>query len=166
MEEKIGNLHLLFNPYETPKEFLTWLAGWAALSLLPELGEQRQRELIANIIPLYRIRGTKMYLQRLLELHLGVVPRIEDQELPAMQLGSHSTVGEDMYLGGGHPHFFRVVLAFPDESSPNLGSQQRLALSVIELAKPAHTDYELEGIFPRMQVGVQSRVGFDTVLGT
>lgn len=165
LEEKIARLHLLFDAYTTPKEFLPWLAGWAALSLLPGLSEQRQRRLIASIIPLYQIRGTKKYLEVLLELYIGAVPRIEDTGLPPMQVGKCSTVGEDTCLGGSPPHFFWVTFAFPDASSPRLDSQRQLARRVIELAKPAHTHYELEIIFPQMQVGVHSKVGFDTVLG-
>lgn len=164
LEEKIARRHFLFDPYETPKEFLTWLAGWAALSLHAGLSVPKKRKLVANIIPLYRIRGCRKYLQELLALHLDAMPLIEDEELPALQVGKHATVGKDTYIGGGPPHFFRVILAFPQKDSAHVDDQRRLAHIVIELAKPAHTNYELEIIFPRMQVGVHSRVGFDTVL--
>ncbi|MEM7557194.1 MAG: hypothetical protein AAF378_24520, partial [Cyanobacteria bacterium P01_A01_bin.84] len=32
LEEIIDNIHLYFNPQQTPEEFLPWLANWVALS--------------------------------------------------------------------------------------------------------------------------------------
>ena len=165
LEEEIDSLHVLFNPLETPEEFLTWLASWAALSFRPELTLPRRRRLLARIIPLYRLRGTKKYLEELLTLHLDARPSVDDAELPRLQVGLHSTIGQDTYLGGGPPHFFRVRLAFPEKNWPAVGLQRQLARNVIDLAKPAHTDYELEVVWPRMQVGVHCSVGFDTILG-
>jgi len=74
-------------------------------------------------------------------------------------------VGMDTSLGGAPPHFFRVQLIAPKLSAPELEVQSRLAVSLIELSKPAHTDYELEIVSRQMQVGVYSTVGLDTILG-
>lgn len=164
LEEIIARIHTLFDPQYTPDEFLPWLAGWAALSFPPGLANSRKRRLIAQIIPLYEIRGTKKYLQRLLALCLGGTPQVDDEGLPAMQVGVHSTLGADTYVGGGAPHFFRVVLPLPHKESLHLEEELGLAHDVIQRAKPAHTAYELEIVFPRMQIGVHSTVGFDTIL--
>ena len=164
LEEEVDTLHLLFDPFQTPEEFLPWLAGWAALSLRPEMDPRRKRRLVGRIIPLYRIRGTKRYIEELLDLHLEARALVDDAELPHLQVGVHSTIAEDTYLGGGLPHFFRVKLAFPEKDWPGIELQCRIARSVIDLAKPAHTHYELELALPRMQVGVHCIVGFDTVL--
>jgi len=173
IEDEVADLHLLFEPDHTPEPFLAWLAGWAALSLEASVRLEKRRELVANIIPLYRIRGTKAYLEKLLELHLeaGAEVAVEDEELPHLQVGRHSTVGKDCYLGGGAPHFFRVALELPERvelREPDwhrMESQCQLARRVIDLAKPAHTLYELKIESHKMQVGVHSTVGVDTVLG-
>jgi phage tail-like protein len=164
--EEVARLHLFFDPWETSEDFLPWLASWAALSLREELSSQRKRKLLAHIIPLYRIRGTRKYLEEVLTLCVDVLVSVIDAEVPAMQVGTHSTVGDDTYLGGGAPHFFRVRLMAPKLNAEELERQSRMAHGVIELAKPAHTYYELDVVSPRMQVGVHSTVGFDTVLGT
>jgi len=165
LERHIANLHLFFNPHETPEEFLPWLAQWAALSFLSELSVKRRRKLLAAILPLYRIRGTRKYLEEILTLCLDAVPSVSDAPLPSMRIGDNSTIGSDTYLGGGAPHFFHVRLVAPRLDGPELETQCRLANSLIELNKPAHTYYELEIISRRMQVGVCSTVGLDTVLG-
>ena len=165
LHKKINRLHELFDPWEAPEEFLPWLASWAALSLRPTLRSERKRTLIANIIPLYRIRGTRSYLEQLLALCVDAPTSVSEAEIPALQLGTHSTVGKDMYIGGGSPHYFRVTLVASDLSPLEVQTQRQLAYEVVELAKPAHTGYEFQVISPEMQVGVHSTVGQDTVLG-
>lgn len=165
LEEEIAALPELFDPWETPEEFLPWLASWAALSFRPDLSETRRRQLLANIIPLYRIRGTRNYLEALLQLCVDAIVSVNDAEIPGFQLERHSTVGVDAYIGGGPPHFFSVTLMAPKRSSEEKEKQVAIAHSIIELAKPAHTFYELHVRSPRFEVGVHSRVGLDTVLG-
>ncbi len=165
LEKKVSDLHLYFSPKDTSEEFLPWLASWVALSFQPELNTRRRRRLLARIVPLYRIRGTRKYLQEVLTLCLDAIPTVNDAALPAMQIGTHSTVGDDTCLDGGPPHFFHVQLVAPKMNASDVAGQCRLATELIEFAKPAHTDYELEVISRQMQVGIYSTVGLDTILG-
>jgi phage tail-like protein len=165
LERKIARLHLVFNAEQTPEEFLPWLAEWAALSFRAELSSARRRKLLSHIIPLYRIRGTRKYLEELLTLCLEATCSVSDTELPALQVGRYSTVGSDTRIGGGPPHFFRVRMVAPKLSPLEVKVQGDLAVEIIELAKPAHTYYDLEIVSPHMQVGTHSTVGLDTVLG-
>ena len=69
---RIAHLHLYFNPSETPDEFLAWLAQWASLSFRSELSVKKRRRLLAAILPLYQIRGTrKKYLEEILRIWPG-----------------------------------------------------------------------------------------------
>jgi phage tail-like protein len=165
LREKIARLHELFDARQAPEEFLPWLASWAALSLRATMKPKKKRDLIANIIPLYRIRGTKAYVERLLELCVDAPASVSEDEIPPLQLGIHCTVGEDMYLGGGAPHYFRVTLVASDLNALEVQAQRQLAYEVVELAKPAHTAYEFQVISAELQVAVHSTVGLDTVLG-
>src|SRR5262245_4536376 len=47
--DNIATIAALFDPYETPKELLPWLAQWVALSHLSGLTEMHQRQLLAEI---------------------------------------------------------------------------------------------------------------------
>src|SRR5271166_813106 len=163
--EKIARLHTIFEPSETPEEFLPWLAGWAALSLRSDLSSARKRNLLAHIIPLYRIRGTRKYLEQLLLLCLDAVASVSDVEAPALEVGIHSTVGSDTYIDGGPPFFFRVMLVGPWMNAQQLEAQCQIESDVIKKAKPAHTYYDLNVISPNLQLDVQSTIGLDTVIG-
>ena len=145
LEEKIAKLHELFSPEHTPTEFLPWLASWVALDLHSDLPLARRRSLLANIVPLYQIRGTKQYLEELLRLHLDAPVSVDDSELPPFQIEVHSSLGKDTYLAGGPPYFFRVRLDLSGTDRER-EAQSKMARDVIELAKPAHTIYSLEVI--------------------
>lgn len=166
LEEIIDGLAALFDPRETPQEFLTWLAGWTALSLRADLDVTKQRDFIANIIQLYRWRGTKQNLQDLLSIFTVGIPKISEVSAAEFQIGEHSTIGEDTYLGGGPPHFFRVTIALPRATTGVQERQMEIARALIELEKPAHTYYEPNFEFPSMKIGKYSTVGVDTLLGT
>ena len=165
LEEKVANLHLLFSASHTPPEFLDWLAGWAGLIFRWELNEQQRRTLIANMFPLFRIRGTKRCLERLLSLFLGGKPAVDDHAYPGLQIGRYSELGRNTYLGGTSPHFFRVRLIVPLGDEAQVAARRRMAEELIEQAKPAHTYYSLELVSTRLQLGVHSRIGSDMFLG-
>ena len=164
LENEITSLHLLFDPERTPERFLSWLAGWVALSLRADLSPRKQRKLVADIAGLYRIRGTRRYVEEILRLYLDALPSVTDEDVPGLQVGVHSTAGVDTYLGGGPSFLFRVTLAFSRNDPGETEKQRQLARDVIELERPAHTRYELKAIFPKVRVGIHSTVGVDTVL--
>lgn len=145
LEQKIARLHELFNPDETPEDFLPWLASWVAFDLRADLPLHRRRKLLANIVPLYEIRGTKKYMEELLKLHCDAVVAVDDSELPRFQIAEHSTLGKDTYVDGGPPYFFRVRIEL-SATEREAEIQSHLAREVVELAKPAHTIYTLEVI--------------------
>ena len=59
IEEKLDDLHRYFHPYETPAEFLPWLASWLALALDQEWPERKKRILVKHAVELYKLRGPR-----------------------------------------------------------------------------------------------------------
>ncbi len=169
LEQTITGLATLFDPYQTPEEFLPWLAEWTAFTMRAALPADRQRQFIAELIPLYRERGTRRNLERLLQIFTGGQPGISEPGGAELQIGVNSTVGRDTYLGGAPPHYFQVTMSLPPGVQRDPEVLERLrqtARDLIDLEKPAHTHYDLNIIFPSMCVGVTSTVGIDTILGT
>ena len=100
-------------------------------------------------MPLYAFRGTKLYLKKILLL---LFPEskvtIIDEPLPSMQVGV-SRIGIESRLNGDIPFYFLITLRFPIDSefytnwkNDHEHVRERIC-SVIDLAKPAHTWYEL-----------------------
>lgn len=161
LEQIIANLPNLFNPKpgqatsgtfdRTPGEFLPWLAEWVSLEHLPVKPEEQYRKLIAKIVPLYALRGTKKYLAEILALFFPEIEvTISDEALPSMKVGE-SRIGKETRLGGDIPFYFYVRLQFPGQSNTHSNPHDDRLLericSVIDSAKPAYTAYQLECVF-------------------
>ncbi|HEX5734700.1 MAG TPA: phage tail protein [Blastocatellia bacterium] len=165
LEATIAGIATLFDPRNTPEEFLQWLAGWTAFSLRADLNLDQQRDFISKIIQLYSWRGTKRSLQDLLSIFTKGKPEITESATDDCQLGVNSTIGEGMWLGGGPAHFFQVRIFLPDMDAKLIARQMEIASALIEMEKPAHTFYELVLEHPTMQIGIKSTIGVDTLLG-
>ncbi len=146
-----GFLERLGASEHTRDQFLTWLAGWVALGLRADWSAGQQREFLAQIVRLYRRRGTKDNLAELLRIYTRTLPVI--------------TEGDDVPAGLSAPHHFHVTIhVVPDKSE--ITRMEQIARALIDLQKPAHTTYTLRFEFTTMQIGVRSRIGVDTLLGT
>jgi phage tail-like protein len=147
-----------------PADFLSWLAGWVSLTLRQDWDDARKRDFIARAVQLYRLRGTKDGVAKFVQVYTVLPVEISEQSA-GFQLGVHSQIGVDTLLNGGAPFFFRVKLRLPKPDPALLGQEENIARAIIDLQKPAHTTYSLEIETPQFQIGVQSTVGVDTLLG-
>jgi phage tail-like protein len=150
LEESIARLPLYFDPAQTDAGFLDWLAGWVGVTLQAELTEEKRREIIGRIVPLYRIRGTRRGLEEIVKLFTDGEIAIRELDDIGFQLRDHSTIAKDTYLGGPFPHVFEVVFTLPAVEAASPEEQQRrersiveIARATIEMSKPAHTHYTM-----------------------
>jgi len=160
LEEIVDDLSRYFDPIRAPAEFLPWLAGWAALTLQADLGETKRREIIAHIIPLYGIRGTRRGVKEMVELFTGGEAEIHEFEDWEFQIQDHSSIGVDTRLGGPPPHVFYVKFRPPDDVLPEgqdrarrVRSHVEIARAAIEMSKPAHTWYQMDVVHPAYEGG-------------
>lgn len=142
LEQILDDLARYFTPGTNsengaPDEFLPWLSQWVALSLRWDItsdqgtNNARRREFIAEMAQLYRYRGTKKSMQKLLaifsqadEKDVHIDDEVEDK-----------------------PYFFRILLPLEEfkdsDHKKEFERRMELAHSVIRLEKPAHTYYQL-----------------------
>ncbi|MBD2037666.1 hypothetical protein H6F76_22160 [Leptolyngbya sp. FACHB-321] len=185
LEEIIASLSKLFDPSaidtlftndeKTLKEFLQWLAGWTALSLRADWDTGQQQRFLAQIVSLYRLRGTKENLAKLLKIYTGLLPIIEEAPDRPFQIGGDSGKNSRVFstinantpqIGGGIPHYFRIT-AYMGSSTPEELERQRVMIrALVDLQKPAHTYYDLTVLTDTMQIGRRSTVGVNTLLGS
>jgi phage tail-like protein len=151
---------------QAPPDFLPWLAEWVALSQWAGLSELSQRDFIARAVSLYRQRGTREGLREVIRIHTRLAPEIDELGMP-FQIGVHSTIGRDTVIDGGSPFFFRVRINLASTTSPaEIAHHTRVVRAIVDAEKPAHTYYVTSVRTPTLQIGVHSRVGTDTLLGT
>jgi phage tail-like protein len=181
VDHQISNIHNYFDPDLTPARFLPWLASWFDLALDDHWSEAQQRELLNTVMWLYRRRGTRVALQRYLEIFTQHPVEILEKRAKNMTLGTRARLGVGIALGTGNvPHTFMVKLQLNELlPAPDLDAEeaardvarrekQRLALidRMIVAEKPAHTTYRLEVTYmpyPRAQENDTSAVNEHTV---
>jgi phage tail-like protein len=150
LEELIDRVHTYFDPQQAPDAFLPWLANWVALTLWEDWEEEVKRRFISQIVPLYRQRGTKAGLEKLLKLYTNEEVEIEEFEQMA--------------------HYFQVKMTLSASDRGLLRRKQQIARDIINREKPAHTFYALQIVIPTMQLrndpSVGLIVGQNTILGT
>ena len=151
LEQYVDRIDRYFNPAEAPADFLPWLATWVAASLEEEWNEDFKRQFIANIVPLYRLRGTKAGVKKLLELYTKEQVTIYEFDSP--------------------PHYFQVEIILNEVNLEKLRREQQIAMRILDLQKPAHTFYGLQVLIPAMQIRNKDLkngivVGRTTILGT
>ncbi|MBD1887668.1 phage tail protein I [Microcoleus vaginatus] len=143
LEQEINRIHTYFNPGTkadsdtAQSEFLPWLAGWVALSLRDEWTEETKRQFIRQVVPLYRRRGTRAGLEKILELYL------KSSNLPEKV---------EVFEFDAPPHYFQVQLTLPDPDMEKYWRQARIAKAIIDQEKPAHTYYGLKILVPTMRI--------------
>lgn len=138
LEEIIDNIDLYFNPQQTPNEFLPWLAGWVALSLRDDWKPEVKRAFIKEIVGLYRLRGTKAGLVKILEIYLenaGFTKKVEVY---------------DQFVN--FPHYFQVQLTLNEPDLEKYWRQAKIAQAIIDREKPAQTFYSLKILVPTMRI--------------
>lgn len=184
IEEILDNIQIYFDPYETPLDFLPWLAErWMALTLKEEEewdanNSKKKRDLIARIIPLYQKRGTLAGLEEYIRIYVGEDVNISINEfLDPFRVDITSTVGMNTVVGEGRPYFFQVYMELQALDREQLEERKisiidiieqkkNSIIDIIELEKPAHTDYLLLIQVPTMQINEHSTIGVDTILGS
>lgn len=76
-------IDMFFDPATCPEELLDGFARWLGLPLDPHWPEARRRAWLREAVALYRWRGTRYGLMRMLEVCCGVTPRVlEDPHKP------------------------------------------------------------------------------------
>jgi phage tail-like protein len=120
LEHRQRHINMYFDPRTAPADFLPWLASWLDFRINPHWPEIRLRRLLAEAMELYRWRGTRYGLARMIEIHCGVFPRIVED--------------------ASQPFIFRVQLAPP----AGVTIDRAMVEDVIRTHKPAHAGYILE----------------------
>ncbi len=120
LEARQDHLEMYFDPHTCPEPFLRWLAGWLGVALQDHWPEARRRRLLAEAMDLYRWRGTRYGLTRMLEVCTGLPAEVtEDPETPFV---------------------FRVRVRLPAGG----GVDRQLLEELVRAHKPAHAGYVLE----------------------
>jgi phage tail-like protein len=120
LEQRQDHMDMYFDPRTCPVPFLAWLADWFGVSIGQVADEGRLRNLLSEAVELYRWRGTRYGMTRLIEVCTGITPLIV--ETPT------------------NPSILHIRVWVPPSSGVDRDTIERL----VQAHKPAHTAYLLE----------------------
>ena len=176
IERILDTIETYVDPASAPDEFLPWLAGWVATSLREDWDAATRRVFIANIVPLYRRRGTAGALQSLLELYLN--PTRDPQRNAGVEILEGPKPSDPSYPTPYPPRYFQVRFTVAERDPVVLARRASIATEIIDREKPAHTYYGLFIGSPSLQIADPPTfdsaqnpltgvfVGVNTILGT
>lgn len=126
LDHRAEALLRLFLPALTPAEALPWLAGFLALTHHDQVPMRVRRQLLAEIADLYRRRGTKPGLERLLsilaEAEVTLLESFRLRRRRAAFVGEAAVLGSALELGG------REGLLADERTAPNPLAMDPLAI--------------------------------------
>jgi phage tail-like protein len=152
----------------TPGEFLEWLSSWVGLVFKEDWKEDKKRKVLANIIPIYRMRGTKTGLEVFLNFYTDGGVTIND-DLGLFQVGVSSTVGVSTAFDLVHYFIVEIKLSETEQGLEALERKKRVIKTIVDREKPVHVRYSLRWVnvqsLQLMEEGdFQTQVGINTFL--
>lgn len=147
LERLLDTLDRFLDPARTDPEFLPWLAQWVATSLRDDWSEDTKRAFLANIVPLYRERGTRAGIQAVLRLSGDEALVVDfndgqDEDLEKTHFGAAAKPA----------HFFGVIVTVNERDPVELARRSRRVRAIVDREKPAHTYYGLRILYPAMRI--------------
>jgi len=173
IDRVIKNIHTYFRPFETPARFLPYLASILALVIDESWDEAKKRELIANIVRIYKLRGTPRGLVLYLKIYTESEPEIIEDYWPlnGLQVGVSCTIGVDSIIIGYIERARCFTVRIPQTLDDTPIDMIRKIHAIVLAEKPAHTNYYMIFAEPEvqeadfMQIGVASMIGVESWVG-
>lgn len=159
LQEDIFNISRYMDSDCADEEFLQWLSQWVAIDDTFMWSEKKLRKFIKKSFYLYKMKGTKEGLSRIIELYTGKAPVIS--ETYEIMNCYDKNVYREKYqkLYGEDSYSFTVFIE--ERYVPT--NQKLLELKrIVDLYKPAHTVANVVVLKPFMNLGQHIYIGINS----
>lgn len=161
LDEKIAGISRYFDPEAVSGEYLRWLAGWVGIVADDNWNDDKLRAWIAEAPELYRKRGTREGISRMIEMYTGETPIIiEYHQLKDVRSNSDfSELISQLY--SMDPYTFCVLM-----KAELLDNERERAIveRLIDEQKPAFTECRLVALQPWLYIDMHTYLGINTFL--
>lgn len=160
LDSSIAATPRLLDPAAAPAAFLPWLASWLAFSLDEGWSTAQQRQFLAEAMTLYKQRGTRQGISRVVELVTGAPPIIIEA-LQLEHIQDAALRAEYRQLYGTDASHFCVLLAPQALQRPGAVAMIR---RLIEEQTPAHVQAGVLVLRPWYHLGMHTYLEMNTAL--
>jgi phage tail-like protein len=161
VEEQIDSVAKQFDRERVKDKQLRWLGTWLGLDSGDHWRDESVRRLIRAAPELYRYRGTRRGIEKVVETFTGSPPIIvEPFQFKAMRDNTEWRWLTDR-LYSDNPYTFTVLL---DQRQASSDKERVLLRGLLEEHKPAFTEVRLAWLQPWMYLDLHTYLGINTVL--
>lgn len=160
-EENVERMAGFFDPDSVSGDYLKWLGTWMGIAEDESWDEGKRRQLIKMAPELYKQRGTRRAVERILELVTGHPPIIiEYFEYKSMREQSElSRLLGDLY--GDNPYVFCILMR---PECVETEAQRLFIQKIVDEQKPVFTEAKLVVLQEWMFMDMHTYTGINTVL--
>ncbi|WP_127582993.1 phage tail protein [Paenibacillus koleovorans] len=161
MDERIDRVVQVFDIDAVSGPYLKWLATWLGIASQEHWSEEQLRSLMRAAPAIYRQKGTRASLEKLIAIYTGEAPIIIEpfqiQHLKEKQ--EFASIVPLLY--GDNPYCFNVLVKQEHAES----EKQRIVLQkILDEHKPAYTEARLIVLQPWVYMDYHSYLGVNTFL--
>ncbi len=170
-EATVSNITRYLDPVAAPDEFIAWLSGWLSLTIDENWSRESRRQLLREAPALYKRRGTRGYISRIMEIYWGEAPiTVEHFQLEDVENAAHRDLLTRLYCD--HACAFTVLVEPRWEecgdtikiAKPILPALKGTLKRIVETGKPAHTSARLHMLQPWFYLDMHTYLGINSVL--
>lgn len=162
MNDQIRGIPGLLDVDMTSEENLVRLAEWLDIPGSYIWSGKQLRQLLRQAVRLYKMRGTKMGIRRMIRLYTGGEAYIVERHQLEPYMGDERIKNMLTMLYGSSPD---VVLVILDKKYVPTQKVYHTLWRVIEEMKPAQVDVELVVLEPYMYLGGHTYMGINSAFG-
>ena len=136
LQEEIMNISHYLDSDITTTEFLQWLAEWVAIDDVFRWEEKKLRNFIRHSFSIYKLKGTKEGLEKVIELYVGQKPMIVEtyEIMNTYSKSEYQEYYQNLYGDNIYSFFVFVEEKFVQTNEVLVGLN-----AIIEHYKPAYT---------------------------
>lgn len=162
MDSKIRTAARQLDPRSADREFLIWIARWMGISDVQLWPEEKLRILLNGIVRKNLIRGTKAYMEYMIQVFTGEPPLfVEYGEIEQYKEQPETYRKLIRYYAHGP---YEVNILVREQAAASMQEQKALK-KIIENMKPAHMEVHLVFLKPYIYLNQNVYVGINSVLG-
>lgn len=136
LEDEIDNMPSMFDPMHVDPKFLNWIAEWFSIENGFYFSEDKLRILIKEAVDIYKMKGTKESISRMIEIYTGYKPIIVEQ-FDVTDNDFYNNAKEQIKrLFGNSIYTFSVIIRTDQEVTSDMYAG---IMRIVNYVKPANT---------------------------